>query len=60
MALKSWVASANNANTDFPIQNLPYGVFRYRGQVNIGVALGDQIVDLRGCASQDLLSGLSD
>ena len=29
-------------------------------KINIGVALGDQIVDLRGCASQDLLSGLSD
>ena len=60
MALKSWVDAANDPNTDFPIQNLPYGVFRHRGQVNIGVALGDQIVDLRGCASQDLLSGLPD
>jgi fumarylacetoacetase len=60
MALKSWVDSANDADTDFPIQNLPYGVFRHRGQVNIGVALGDQIVDLRACASQDLLSGLTD
>jgi len=60
MALKSWVDAANDPNTDFPIQNLPYGVFRHRGQVNIGVALGDQIVDLRGCASQGLLSGLPD
>jgi fumarylacetoacetase len=60
MVLKSWVESANDANTDFPIQNLPYGVFRNRGQANIGVAIGDQILDLRGCASQDLLSGLTD
>ena len=28
MALKSWLASANDPGSDFPIQNLPYGVFR--------------------------------
>ena len=48
-ALRSWVASANHAHSDFPLQNLPFGVFRraesaepFRG----GVALGDQILDL--------------
>jgi fumarylacetoacetase len=48
-ALKSWLESANRAAADFPIQNLPFGVFRrccggehFRG----GVALGDQVVDL--------------
>ena len=29
--LKSWVASANQPDTDFPQQNLPYGRFRHAG-----------------------------
>jgi fumarylacetoacetase len=48
-ALLSWVASANAPDCDFPIQNLPFAVFRrthggeeFRG----GVAIGDQILDL--------------
>ncbi len=52
-ALKSWVASANTAGTDFPIQNLPLGRFRRRasdGQTpqvpRAGVAIGDQVLDL--------------
>ena len=47
--LKSWVASANVDGTDFPIQNLPYGVFRRRQSdesFRVGVAIGDQILDL--------------
>ena len=48
-ALRSWVASANTPETDFPIQNLPLGVFRRAGSPEAfrpGVAIGDQIVDL--------------
>lgn len=48
-ALRSWVPSANLADTDFPVQNLPFGVFRRAGsgeQLRIGVAIGDQILDL--------------
>ena len=30
-ALRSWVESANRADTDFPLQNLPYGRFRRAG-----------------------------
>ncbi|HEX8415128.1 MAG TPA: fumarylacetoacetase [Sphingomicrobium sp.] len=48
-SLTSWVASANNGTTDFPIQNLPFAVFRRRGSPESfrgGVAIGDQIVDL--------------
>jgi fumarylacetoacetase len=48
-ALRSWVESANAADTDFPIQNLPFGVFRRRGgggPFRGGVAIGDAIVDL--------------
>jgi fumarylacetoacetase len=49
-ALRSWVASANQADTDFPIQNLPFGRFRLEGDPDwrIGVAIGDQVLDLRG------------
>ena len=47
--LKSWVDSANDGRTDFPIQNLPFAVFRRRGSDEAwrgGVAIGDQIVDM--------------
>ena len=44
---QSWVESANDASTDFPIQNLPYGVFSVGdGPKRVGVAIGDQILDL--------------
>ena len=58
MALKSWLASANDPETDFPLQNLPYGVFQHAGQTSIGVAIGDQVLELRACAEQGLLSEL--
>src|SRR3990170_2776848 len=47
--LKSWLESANDPVTDFPIQNLPFGVFRRKGAEEAprgGVAIGDQILDL--------------
>ena len=49
-ALRSWVASANAGDTDFPIQNLPFGRFRRRGSgeaLRIGVAIGDAVLDLQ-------------
>lgn len=58
MAVKSWVASANDPATDFPLASLPYGVFRYAHQARIGVAIGDRILDLRACASEGLLASL--
>lgn len=46
-ARTSWVESANDPASDFPIQNLPYGVFSDPdGGKRIGVAIGDQILDL--------------
>ncbi len=48
-ALESWVESANDPATEFPIQNLPFGRFRRAGEtgaLRIGVAIGDQILDL--------------
>src|SRR3970040_792966 len=47
--LKSWVESANAPASDFPIQNLPFGVFRRKGSREAprgGVAIGDRILDL--------------
>jgi fumarylacetoacetase len=47
--LESWVESANAAGCDFPIQNLPFGIFRKKGgkeRPRGGVAIGDQILDL--------------
>jgi fumarylacetoacetase len=49
-ALMSWVASANEKSSDFPIQNLPYGRFKVAGDSawRLGVAIGDQVLDLQG------------
>jgi len=44
--LRSWVDSANSAETDFPLNNLPYGVFSTGSEKRCGVAIGDQILDL--------------
>jgi len=61
-ALTSWVASANTGETDFPIQNLPFASFKcksndedFRG----GVAIGDQILDLKAAANSGLFNGLA-
>jgi fumarylacetoacetase len=58
MAMKSWVESANLPRSDFPLENLPYGVFSRGGAKHIGVAIGDQILDLYGCAHSGLLNYL--
>jgi fumarylacetoacetase len=52
-ARRSFVESANATGCDFPIQNLPFGVFRpSAGQTpRVGVAIGDQIVDVAAAAS---------
>ncbi len=58
--LKSWVSSANEPDTDFPIQNLPFGVFRRRQAAEgfrIGVAIGDQILDLRALRGAQVFDG---
>src|SRR4051794_67057 len=48
--LTSWVESANDPATDFPIQNLPFATFRKNGENRSrpGVAIGDQLLDLTG------------
>jgi len=47
--LKSWVASANDPETDFPIQNLPFCAYEKTGRdatERIGVRIGDQVLEL--------------
>ena len=59
-SLRSWVASANDPRGDFPIQNLPFGVFRRNDRTEpfrVGVAIGDQIVDIGAAHAADVFSG---
>src|SRR6186713_1841276 len=80
-ALKSWVESANQPGTDFPIQNLPFAVFRRQSAAagsdagaprmntgatgshggpasfRVGVAIGDQILDLAALHEARLIKG---
>jgi fumarylacetoacetase len=67
--LRSWVTSADAADCDFPLQNLPFAIFRRAGTDELwrgGVAIGDQILDLQalnaarpfaGIAAQALAAG---
>ena len=57
-ARTSWVQSAQGS-TDFPIQNLPFGVFRRRGgeSATVGIAIGDQVLDVAACAQMAPFSG---
>ncbi len=54
--LESWVPVATDS--DFPIQNLPFGVFADGGLERIGVALGDRILDLAAVAEAGLADDL--
>ena len=56
---QSWVESANTAASDFPIQNLPFGIFRRRqagAEAKVGIAIGDEIVDVAAVRSDGLLA----
>ncbi|MEC9372520.1 MAG: fumarylacetoacetase [Planctomycetota bacterium] len=59
-SLKSWIESANDPAGDFPIQNLPLGVFRRgggEGPARVGAAIGDQVLDLAECWQAGLFAG---
>lgn len=63
-ALRSWVESANRPGCDFPIQNLPVGVFHVAGErgtnqpwTRLGVAIGDYILDIGHWLGGDSLNG---
>jgi fumarylacetoacetase len=56
----SWVPSANAPDTDFPLQNLPFGVFARPSEDDrprVGVAIGNQILDIAGCHTRGLFDG---
>ncbi|WEX10504.1 fumarylacetoacetase [Chelativorans sp. AA-79] len=54
---RSWVESANAAGCDFPIRNLPYGVFRRAGEaLRCGVAIGDFVLDLAALEDAGLIN----
>ena len=63
-SLRSWLASANEDTSEFPIQNLPIGLFNRRGGAGPfrpGVAIGDQIVDLlAACDARALPADVAD
>jgi fumarylacetoacetase len=54
---RSQVAVANDPDCDFPLQNLPYGVFSTGGTApRCGVAIGDMILDLAACEARGLIT----
>jgi fumarylacetoacetase len=57
---RSWLDSANRESGDFPIQNLPFAIFRRAGSAEAfrgGVAIGDQIIDLAVLAARETFQG---
>lgn len=63
MALRSWVESANDPQSDFPLENLPFGLFRRSGEADdphIGIAIGDRIVDLARCYDAGLIESVDE
>lgn len=59
-ALRSWVQTANLRGADFPIQNLPFGIFRRAGTreaPRVGVAIGAAILDIAACLAAGLFDG---
>ncbi|MFM0226746.1 fumarylacetoacetase [Paraburkholderia dipogonis] len=62
VSARSWLASANHPASDFPLQNLPYAIFRRRESAErfrAGIALGDQVIDLAALVHERCLDGLA-
>lgn len=54
---RSWLEAANDPEGDFPLENLPFGRWHEEhGPDGLGLAIGDQILDLRACARAGLLA----
>jgi len=54
--LRSWVTSANSADSNFPLNNLPYGVFSTQTRdARCGVAIGDMILDMAEAEAQGII-----
>ena len=61
-ALNSWVDSANEPDTDFPVQNLPFGVYTdpKSGAGKVGIAIGDMILDITAARAKGVIGGVAD
>ena len=61
-ALTSWVDSANGPDADFPVQNLPFGVFIHpdSGAPTVGVAIGDMILNVPEAFDRGVIGGSAD
>ncbi|WP_206483706.1 fumarylacetoacetase [Thalassotalea sp. G2M2-11] len=60
--LTSWVESANVPGNEFPIQNLPFAIFRVKGSSENfrgGVAIGDQVLDLAAAQASGIFEGIA-
>src|SRR3954471_11656990 len=58
-ARRSWVESANDGRSDFPIQNLPFGVYSLDPEPEsgrVGVAVGDMILDVAAAYDAGLIA----
>jgi fumarylacetoacetase len=58
--LRAWVPGADADGGEFPIQNLPFGVFRRRGEpapARVGVAIGNQVLDVAALAASGVIAG---
>jgi len=54
--IQSWLPSANSPDSEFPLNNLPYGVFSIAdGDLRCGIAAGNRIVDVTGLEAAGLL-----
>ena len=62
LALTSWVTRANDADTDFPVQNLPFGVYTdpETGAGKVGIAIGDMILDVTAARAKGIIGGAAD
>jgi fumarylacetoacetase len=57
MFMKSWIASANTPDADFPLANLPCGVFSVADQdPRCGMAIGDMVLDVTACEAEGLIT----
>ena len=57
MAATSWVGGANGPSADFPLQNLPYGVFSLNGEApRCGVAIGDFVLDVAALEREGVIA----
>jgi fumarylacetoacetase len=54
---RSWIESANLPAAEFPLQNLPLGIFLHKGHSRGGVAIGNQVIDLAALLNVGLLGG---